>query len=427
MLIGRRDERWVIAVLTAGLLIMAFYRLFPHRPDLPLPLTPFGLLAGCAAAAIVAFCAALGLRRRLLGLPAGPLSGWLRAHVWVGLLCWPLALVHADYRPGGALTTALLVTLGVVLASGVLGVVLQSRIPARMRDELAREHPYAALPAARAALALRAHGAVAPRCAPLPEALDLLEAAGGVALASAPRAERTRAGKELFAACAQADAANPDAARLLGPLGLVLRATPEDGRRGQLRDALAAAAAARAPLCSLEPLAPLYRAVVQAASEPLPAALACLKSLGGRADAEVISALRALLRAELSPSDAAELDAAPSPPARAADAAQPPPRPTDPALRALYLQAFLPFCAAGTGPLATDVGARAHLAAARHALPPESQEAVEELELCVGELRATQRQERLARWLEAWTLLHYPAAYALVVLTAAHTLAALYW
>jgi hypothetical protein len=102
--------------------------------------TQAGLLLGITAAALMIFASLLGARRRLLALPVGAMTGWRRAHVWLGGLAFVLALLHAGPRVGGPLGVALLVVLGLVSASGVVGVWIQAAIPRAIEEIAGDEH-----------------------------------------------------------------------------------------------------------------------------------------------------------------------------------------------------------------------------------------------------------------------------------------------
>ncbi len=55
---------------------------------------------------------------------------WMRAHLWLGIMAVPLVFFHGGFSLGGGpLTTALMVLLLLVTASGILGAVLQHYLP----------------------------------------------------------------------------------------------------------------------------------------------------------------------------------------------------------------------------------------------------------------------------------------------------------
>ena len=96
----------------------------------------FGVLGGL----IILFECFLWVRKRWLRVwRIGRTKEWLRAHIWLGLLCLPILILHSGLRWGGPLSTVLLVLLIIVVASGVGGLLLQIVLPRKMLDEIPAE------------------------------------------------------------------------------------------------------------------------------------------------------------------------------------------------------------------------------------------------------------------------------------------------
>ncbi len=91
--------------------------------------TLLGLTFGGGALAIMLFCAALSLKRRVPHWRIGRAQTWLRGHIWLGLLSVLLVALHSAFHAGGALTLTLWILLLAVTASGLFGVLLQQFIP----------------------------------------------------------------------------------------------------------------------------------------------------------------------------------------------------------------------------------------------------------------------------------------------------------
>lgn len=91
--------------------------------------TILGLVFGGGALAIMLFCAALGLKRRVPHWRIGRAQSWLRGHIWLGLLSVLLVALHSAFHAGGGLTLTLWILLLTVAASGLFGVLLQQFIP----------------------------------------------------------------------------------------------------------------------------------------------------------------------------------------------------------------------------------------------------------------------------------------------------------
>src|SRR5207302_881645 len=65
---------------------------------------------------------------------------WMKAHIWLGLLCVPLLMLHSGFRWWNlALSGILMAVLFVVIASGIWGLVLQQILPTVMLDEIPAE------------------------------------------------------------------------------------------------------------------------------------------------------------------------------------------------------------------------------------------------------------------------------------------------
>lgn len=90
-------------------------------------------------------------RRRwpIVPIPLGSTRAWMKAHIWLGLLCLPLLLLHGgfrlDPRGGAALAVGLSWLLLGVVGSGVWGLIQQNRIPRRLFEEVPAETIHAQL------------------------------------------------------------------------------------------------------------------------------------------------------------------------------------------------------------------------------------------------------------------------------------------
>lgn len=109
----------------------------------PDPASWYGVLLGFGAGLIVVFEMLLlprkWLRGRRWALRAGRARVWMRLHVWLGLVCLPVTVVHAGFRFGGPLTAVTLVLFLVVTASGVWGLLMQQWLPSKILAEVTDE------------------------------------------------------------------------------------------------------------------------------------------------------------------------------------------------------------------------------------------------------------------------------------------------
>jgi hypothetical protein len=101
-----------------------------------------GFTFGIAGGLIIIFEFLLWLRRKVRTWRIGSAQIWLRAHIWLGLLCLPLLILHSGLRLGGTLSTILMVLLVLVIASGIWGLILQNLLPRRMLDGMPADTVY---------------------------------------------------------------------------------------------------------------------------------------------------------------------------------------------------------------------------------------------------------------------------------------------
>jgi hypothetical protein len=115
--------------------------------------TPVGLVFGSVAFAIFIFGALLSLRKRVVLWRVGSVQSWLRAHIWLTLLTIPLVLFHSGFRLGAPMTALLMALYGVVMVSGIYGLILQHQVPQIMKERLPNETVYEQIPYVRSQLA----------------------------------------------------------------------------------------------------------------------------------------------------------------------------------------------------------------------------------------------------------------------------------
>ena len=84
-------------------------------------------LFGICGTGMILFAGSLHLRKKIKTTkwPILGLQTWLKGHVWFGLLSILMVLLHAGFRRGGLLATALLLVLIAILLSGLAGLMFQ--------------------------------------------------------------------------------------------------------------------------------------------------------------------------------------------------------------------------------------------------------------------------------------------------------------
>ena len=101
-----------------------------------------GLACGVLAGLIIVFEMLLWPRKALRRLRLGPTKHWMAAHIWLGLACLPLAVVHSGFHWGGWLPTILVTLLALAVVSGLYGLLLQNVLPTWMLQHLPAETIY---------------------------------------------------------------------------------------------------------------------------------------------------------------------------------------------------------------------------------------------------------------------------------------------
>ncbi len=166
MLIDKGHRRWMI--WTAVLLIIAagLYVVYAAaEPGGPTGGSWQGMAFGIVGSGLMLYAGLLAVRKKVpRRRRLGTAQTWLRGHIWLGLLSVPMILFHSAFRFGGALETALLILLTLIVLSGVLGLAMQNYLPRQMKISVPAEAFYEEIPSACAALRRSADEAVGKAC-----------------------------------------------------------------------------------------------------------------------------------------------------------------------------------------------------------------------------------------------------------------------
>jgi len=180
-------RKWVLA--SAGGVAIAAVAYIPHAMSVrtkPFGGTAMGITYGAAGLALMIFAGLLGAREKVPAWRVGRMQVWMRAHLWLGLLSFPVILFHAAFSFGHGLTWWLMVLFTVVTASGILGTMLQQYLPRMMTRQVPLETTFEQIDDVRNQLIAEAEELVAAASAPpKPVPAAKTEAAGGVAVATA--------------------------------------------------------------------------------------------------------------------------------------------------------------------------------------------------------------------------------------------------
>jgi hypothetical protein len=136
MLLNKDSKPWALAAgvifLACGLTYIPY-----HSSQISGPSggTWPGLIYGVIGTAFILLAIALTPRKKFRTMRVGRVYWWMQAHVWFGLLSFPVICFHAGIRQGlwgGTLTWSLMSLFIVIELSGILGLVLQNVLPGKL-------------------------------------------------------------------------------------------------------------------------------------------------------------------------------------------------------------------------------------------------------------------------------------------------------
>ena len=143
MRIDRTHRIWLI--WTVGILLVAGLTYLPYAlwsMNKPSGSSIPGLLYGIAGYALMIFAALLGLRKKFPIWRVGRAQTWMRGHLWLGLVSYPIILCHSAFSMGNGLTRALMWIFSFVIGSGIVGAALQHYMPEIITDRVPLETIY---------------------------------------------------------------------------------------------------------------------------------------------------------------------------------------------------------------------------------------------------------------------------------------------
>jgi hypothetical protein len=171
MLIDRGHRPWIAA--TVLMLVVATAVYVPYSRNAlngPSGGTWQGLAFGIVGFAFMVFAGLLGLRRKVPTWRVGRATLWMRAHIWLGLVSFPLILFHGGFGFGGPLTLVLMILFIVVFASGIVGLLLQQALPRLMLTRVPLETVYEQVDSVVVQLLAESDTLVTAACGTLPVA-----------------------------------------------------------------------------------------------------------------------------------------------------------------------------------------------------------------------------------------------------------------
>jgi hypothetical protein len=168
LIIDSSHKSWIAgtAVLTA--LATASYVVYAAKsPDGPTGGSLAGMLYGIGGSLLMLFAGLLSPRKQVPTWRLGRAQTWLKGHIWLGLLSVPLILFHSGFHWGGRLEQVLWIVFALIIASGILGLVLQQVLPRFMTKQVSLETIYEQIPHVCSVMRTDADAIVTAVCGPL--------------------------------------------------------------------------------------------------------------------------------------------------------------------------------------------------------------------------------------------------------------------
>jgi hypothetical protein len=168
VLIDHTHRKWFVGSAIGLAVAAAVYVPYSLRaPQGPRGGSALGLTYGIVGFLFMLFIGLLGLRKKFPVWRVGRAQSWMRGHLWLGLMSFPLILFHGGFHFGGTLTRVLMWLFVFVWVSGILGAALQHSMPRFQTAQLPMETIYEQIDRVRGQLAEEAAQLVEETCSAL--------------------------------------------------------------------------------------------------------------------------------------------------------------------------------------------------------------------------------------------------------------------
>ena len=164
MLIDRTHKPWAIASVAILMAAVAVYVPYAFGPLPPRGGSILGLTYGLVGFGFMVVVTLLSLRKKFPIWRIGRTTTWMRGHLWLGALSFPIILLHAGLLFGHGLTAVLMWLFLLVWTSGLFGAWLQHSMPRRLLREVPMETIYDQIGRVREQLLDEADTVVADAC-----------------------------------------------------------------------------------------------------------------------------------------------------------------------------------------------------------------------------------------------------------------------
>jgi Fe-S-cluster-containing dehydrogenase component/CRP-like cAMP-binding protein len=126
------------AILGGGLAVWATYKFSQDVPLGPGSWVTMRWITGLTGLAGITWVMAYPLRKQIYRRRAGALRYWMLSHIYIGVLAGVILLAHGGRSSGGLLTTLLMISFDLVIASGIFGALCYLFVP-RFMTRIERE------------------------------------------------------------------------------------------------------------------------------------------------------------------------------------------------------------------------------------------------------------------------------------------------
>ena len=168
MLIDSTHRKWFVGSIVGLAVATAVYVPYAlHAPQGPRGGSALGLTYGIVGSLFMLFVGLLGLRKKFPVWRVGRAQSWMRGHLWLGFLSFPLILFHGGFHFGGTLTRVLMWLFILVWVSGMVGAALQHYMPRFQTAQLPMETIYEQIDRVRGQLVEEAGNLVEETCSAL--------------------------------------------------------------------------------------------------------------------------------------------------------------------------------------------------------------------------------------------------------------------
>jgi hypothetical protein len=167
MLIDQSHRSWFIGTLVALAIAVVVYIPYAQAVERPSGGSTLGIVYGSIGFACMLFAGLLGLRKKFPIWRIGRAQSWMRGHLWLGFLSFPIILMHGAFHFGGTLTRVMMWMFVFIFISGIFGAVLQHYMPRQHTANLPMETIFEQIDHVRDQLEVEAGEIVEENCATL--------------------------------------------------------------------------------------------------------------------------------------------------------------------------------------------------------------------------------------------------------------------